>query len=177
MALSFSFLSYSHYSSTPLDSPSYTKSTQHSHNLYHHFILFITFFWLTSCPNWNYAHDSHQIPRIKMVYAAVWHVSFWSFLWECCELLSCGQFTVYNKESALKMGWLLSKLFDWVATVLKNTFVTIDVGDFGNTGNSVHVSGVIRTCNLTICILNFTQISTVDSSISDFKFVTLACLI
>jgi hypothetical protein len=66
-----------------------------------------------------------------------------NFLIEDAKLCLGGQFSVKDQESSLNEGRLIGQLLNGDTTVLKNSLVTIDVGNSGDARNSVHESGIV----------------------------------
>ena len=95
-------------------------------------------------------------------------------LGESAELAFSRQFTVDEQERSLKEASLFSELLNGIASVLKDTLVTVDVRDFGDAVHGVHVSGIVGTGHITRGGLDLGQVGGVDSTILDLELIRLA---
>ena len=95
-------------------------------------------------------------------------------LGEARELLGCGELTIDKEESGLKEVGALRKLLNGVATVLKNTLLTVDEGDARDAVDSVHVGGIVGSSDSSCWALDLRQVSRVDCSILDGQLIVLA---
>lgn len=94
---------------------------------------------------------------------------------ECLQLLFIWKFSINNKESSLKERRFFCELFDWITSILKDTFFSIDERNSGDAVHSVHVSWIEWSSDSTGFALNFGEISGVDGTISDSKLIGLSC--
>ena len=122
------------------------------------------------------AHHSHRVSimaegldeRLEtLVIVRVGH----DFPLKDSELFFSGQLTVDDQVRALKERRFLGELLNGVASVLKNTLVTVNERDAGDARNSVHEGGVIAASDLTLLVLDLAQVRSLDGAISDFKLV------
>lgn len=90
---------------------------------------------------------------------------------ECFHLFLIGQLTINDKEGSLKEVGLLGKLLDRVATVLEDTFLSIDEGHLRDAGHRVHVSRIKRSGDASSGTLDFGQICSIDRSIRNWQLV------
>ena len=96
-----------------------------------------------------------------------------NFLRESCELRLGGQFAINKKEARLKEAGVIGKLFDWISTVLENSFISVDIRNLGDAIHGVHVSWIIDTCHSSSWALNLSNISSVYCAVFDWQFVAL----
>jgi hypothetical protein len=89
---------------------------------------------------------------------------------EICQLSGSGQLTEEDEEGDFQESAFFSKDFNWVASVFENTFVSIDVRDFGGTGDSVHVSGIVSSEDEAF-VLDLLEISGLDKTVGNGDFV------
>ena len=67
-----------------------------------------------------------------------------------------------EQKCNLKEGCTFSQLFDWVASILQDPFVSIDEADFGSGADGVHVSRIINSERLLVIALELGEIFGVD---------------
>ena len=89
---------------------------------------------------------------------------------EICQLSGSGQLTEEDEEGDFQECAFFGEDFDWIASVFENTFVAIDVRDFGGAGDSVHVSGIISSEDEAF-VLDLLEICGFDETVGNGDFV------
>ena len=126
------------------------------------------------------AHHSHRVSVVSegldegfetFVVAGVLH----NLLVKSGKLLGGGEFAINHEEGTFDERGFFSELLDGVTTVLKDSFVSINVRDSRDARDCVHESGIVGAGDFTIGILDFPEISAIDGTIFDSEFILLAC--
>ena len=93
---------------------------------------------------------------------------------EGVHLLFVWKLSVNDQEGGLKEVRLLSKLFDWISSVLKDTFLTIDKTDSRDAVDSVHVGWIKGARDSSSWRLDLGEVSCVDGTVSDCQLIVFA---
>jgi hypothetical protein len=106
------------------------------------------------------AEGSDKLLQVMMVSTVLHDLSG-----EGMQLLLRWELAVDQQKADLQESGPISQLLNRIATVLKDTLITVDVGDLGDTADGVHVGGVIRPSDSASLALDIAQVCRVDRAI------------
>jgi hypothetical protein len=116
------------------------------------------------------AEGSDKLLQVMMVSTVLHDLSG-----EGMQLLLRWELAVDQQKADLQESGPISQLLNRIATVLKDTLITVDVGDLGDAAHGVHVGGVIRPSDSASLALDIAQVCRVDRAILNSQLVGLAC--
>mmetsp|Transcript_29326 Transcript_29326/g.52492 ORF Transcript_29326/g.52492 Transcript_29326/m.52492 type:complete len:234 (-) Transcript_29326:55-756(-) len=90
------------------------------------------------------------------------------------QLGSCWEFSINQQEGDFQESGLLSQLFNRVAAIFQNAFISIDEGDARGACDRVGVAWVIIHQRIPLIILDLSQVFSADEGLVDRDLVSLS---